>query len=149
MFHFVFWLTSYHEIHNLHFSKAMYESLILKLKGTLHMMMSRMLISTSFQEMKPQVPTMGLVFCITITSRYPGKMFRGGRSLLVSPHSVLVSTSRSVNMDQLDRLRMHLTPEPLLLPFILTSDTVDWFRDSPGLTRAGWRSLEKSILFIS
>ena len=40
---------------------------MLKLKGTLHMTISLMLISTSCQLMVPQVPTMGFVFCITIT----------------------------------------------------------------------------------
>jgi hypothetical protein len=49
-------------------------------------------------------------------------------------------------MDQLDKLMMHLTPEPLLLPFILTSDTVDWFKDSPGLTREGWLNLKINVL---
>ena len=103
------------------------------MKGTLHMMMSLMLISTNCQEIVPQVPTKGLVFCMTITSLYPGKMFLGGNNLLVSPHSVFVSTSRRVNIDQLLRLRMHLTPDPPSTSLI--EFTVDEFKEMPELTR--------------
>ena len=41
---------------------------MLKLKGTLHMMISLMLISTNCQLIVPHVPIMGFVFSITITS---------------------------------------------------------------------------------
>ena len=101
------------------------------------MMISLMLISTNCQEMVPQDPTKGFVFCMTITSLYPGKMFLGGNNLLVSPHSVIVSTSRRVNMDQLLRLRIHLTPDPCPRPDTLIEDTLEEFRDRPGLTREG------------
>ena len=107
------------------------------MKGTLHMMMSLMLISTNCQEIVPQVPTKGLVFCMTITSLYPGKMFLGGNNLLVSPHSVFVSTSRRVNMDQLLRLRMHLTPDPWPCTPALIDSRLVLFRDRPGLTKDG------------
>ena len=116
---------------------------MLKLKGTLHMMMSLMLISTNCQEMVPQEPTKGFVFCMTMTSLYPGKMFLGGNAWLVSPHSVFVSTSRRVNMDQLLRLRMHLTPDPPppSTPALIVTRLV-LFRDSPGLTRYDWVKLQ-------
>ena len=99
------------------------------------MMMSLMLISTNCQEMVPQDPTQGLVFCMTITSLYPGKMFLGGNNSLVSPHSVFVSTSRRVNMDQLLKLRMHLTPDPPPPSSSLIDFTVDEFKERPELTR--------------
>ena len=54
---------------------------------------------------------------------------------MVVPHSVLVSTSRRVNMLQLLRLMMALTPAPdLYLAAVLMSCTLVWLRESPAST---------------
>ena len=49
-----------------------------------------------------------------LANLYPGNTFLGGNPELVVPHWVLVSTSSSVNMLQLLRLMMDLTPAPVL-----------------------------------
>ena len=84
-----------------------------------------------------------LTWCATSTSLYPGNTFLGLRSLCNFPHSLLVSTSSKVYIDQFSTVMIQRTLDSRLECFI--TDRLLPFRDRPLDTRSRFVNLQQRI----